>query len=74
MFGNIEINCPNKYNIVLYNNYTKNVLNEIIVPNVENFHNNFLANKTASMFFYNLLIQKLEIKQSKIQIMNIIQI
>ena len=60
MFGNIEINCPNKYNIVLYNNYTKNVLNEIIVPNVENFHNNFLTNKTASMFLYNLLINHYE--------------
>lgn len=42
-FGSIEINCPNKYEIILINNYSQNVLNEIILPKSTNFHNQLLC-------------------------------
>lgn len=73
-FGGIEINCPNKYQKILINNYTPNVFNEIVFPKTTELHNNWLAGKEASEFFYNLYVNNQDKPEGTKLIVNLFSI
>lgn len=52
-FEDFKIYCPNKYNKILKNNYSSNVLNEIVLPNKMhvNFHDYFFNTINAIPFY-----------------------